>query len=170
VSRSGPRCWAASTTDVKTPLTASALCGCLLLTGCRAVRAEGRSKAEADLVISSGSPARFLLFAVAQQRGGPWRFPLHEVLAELAARLRGQPLDLDLAAVDGLDSARLPWAAAVANLVGQCPSYAPNRLYSAPAPPGRRMAFELRVGRFWGQGPASPEDQRSQALMPFQRS
>ncbi len=157
--------------DLKTPLTRLRLRLSLLgspVPGDRAAPAgldpQGRAKAEADLDDLERITGQFLLFAGGGAAEAAVTVPLAELLAELAARYDGQPLELDLTPV----TARVQPIAlgrAVANLVDNALSYGepPVRLLLRPWDVD---GFELQV---WDRGPGIAADRRSQALMPFQR-
>ncbi|MCP9800959.1 ATP-binding protein [Synechococcus sp. RedBA-s] len=144
--------------DLKTPLTRLRLR--LSLLG----DASASAKAGADLDDLERITGQFLLFAGGGGAEEAVSVPLAELLAELAARYDGQPVELDLAPV----TARVQPIAlgrAVANLIDNALSYGqpPVRLVLRAR---HQDGFELQV---WDQGEGIAEDQRSQALMPFQR-
>ncbi len=153
--------------DLKTPITRLRLRFSLL--GGQAaegtgLKAAGRAKAEADLDDLERITGQFLLFAGGGASEQAVEVPLEELLAELAARYDGRPLELELTPT----TARVQPIAlgrAVANLVDNALSYGepPVRLVLQP---WGEDGFELQV---WDRGAGIPEEQRSQALMPFQR-
>jgi two-component system osmolarity sensor histidine kinase EnvZ len=153
--------------DLKTPITRLRLRLSLLGSGGLGGAdqgGEGRAKAEADLDDLERITGQFLLFAGGGGSERVVEVPLEELIAELAARYDGQPLQLELTPV----TARVQPIAlsrAVANLVDNALSYGepPVRLTLRPSGEG---GFELEV---WDRGAGIAEDQRSQALMPFQR-
>jgi len=148
--------------DIKTPLTRLRLR--LSLLPAAGLTAEGRGKAEADLDDLERITGQFLLFAGGGSSEPAVEVPLHEVIAELAARYDGQPLDLDLAAVTA-SIQPIALGRAVANLVDNALSYGQPPVLLRLLP-WQKDGFELQI---WDRGPGIAEDQRSQALMPFQR-
>jgi two-component system osmolarity sensor histidine kinase EnvZ len=144
--------------DLKTPLTRLRLRLSLLGDGAASARAE------ADLDDLERITGQFLLFAGGGGAETPVRVPLAELLAELAARYDGQPVELDLAPVTATVQP-IALGRAVANLIDNALSYGqpPVRLVLRP---WNGDGFELQV---WDQGEGIAEDQRSQALLPFQR-
>ena len=123
-----------------------------------------RSKAEADLDDLERITGQFLLFAGGGGSEQAVEVPLEALLAELAARYDGRPLELDLSPVQAWVQP-IALGRAVANLIDNALSYGepPVRLRLRPLP---RQGFELEV---WDQGQGIAEEQRSQALLPFQR-
>ena len=123
-----------------------------------------RSKAEADLDDLERITGQFLLFAGGGGSEQAVEVPLEALLAELAARYDGRPLELDLSPVQAWVQP-IALGRAVANLIDNALSYGEPqvRLRLRPLP---RQGFELEV---WDQGQGIAEEQRSQALLPFQR-
>jgi two-component system osmolarity sensor histidine kinase EnvZ len=144
--------------DLKTPLTRLRLRLSLLGDGAASARAE------ADLDDLERITGQFLLFAGGGGAETPVRVPLAELLAELAARYDRQPVELDLAPVTATVQP-IALGRAVANLIDNALSYGqpPVRLVLRP---WNGDGFEIQV---WDQGMGIAEDQRSQALLPFQR-
>jgi two-component system osmolarity sensor histidine kinase EnvZ len=145
--------------DIKTPLTRLRLR--LSLGG---LAAEAREKAEADLDDLERITGQFLLFAGGGGSELPVEVPLHHYLAELAARYDGQPLELDLLAMTAWIQP-IALGRAVGNLIDNALSYGqPPVLLRLLA--WQADGFELQI---WDQGAGIVEEQRSEALMPFQR-
>ncbi|MGB5239770.1 MAG: ATP-binding protein [Prochlorococcaceae cyanobacterium] len=144
--------------DLKTPLTRLRLR--LSLLG----DASASARAGADLDDLERITGQFLLFAGGGGGETAVSVPLAELLAELAARYDGQPVELDLAPVTATVQP-IALGRAVANLIDNALSYGqpPVRLVLRA---WQQDGFELQV---WDQGEGIAEDQRSQALMPFQR-
>lgn len=148
--------------DLKSPLTRLRL-RLSLGRGPDLVSSE-RAKAEADLDDLERITGQFLLFAGGGGSELAVEVPLEELLAELAARYDGRPLELDLTPVQAWVQP-IALGRAVANLIDNALSYGepPVRLRLRPLP---RQGFEMEV---WDQGKGIAESQRSQALLPFQR-
>lgn len=144
--------------DLKTPLTRLRLRLSMLGDGAASARAG------ADLDDLERITGQFLLFAGGGGGEAAVQVPLAELLAELAARYDGQPVELDLAPVTATVQP-ITLGRAVANLIDNALSYGqpPVRLVLRA---WQKDGFELQV---WDQGQGIAEEQRTQALMPFQR-
>ncbi|MEN9879009.1 MAG: hypothetical protein RLZZ158_2048 [Cyanobacteriota bacterium] len=140
--------------DLKSPITRLRL---------RLAMESGSPQAQADLDALERITGQFLLFAGGGQAEQRVRLPLQDLIGELAARYDGQPLELDLEAIEALVQP-VALGRAISNLVDNALTYGePPVLIKL-----QRQAGELSIC-IQDQGPGIAKGQRDQALMPFQR-
>ncbi|MEX0589055.1 MAG: ATP-binding protein [Cyanobium sp.] len=147
--------------DLKSPLTRLRL-----RLGLAGLAPSDLHKAEADLASLERITGQFLLFAGGGDNEPPVAVPLEQLLAEQAAGLAAEELELDLEPLVRLVQP-VALARAVANLIDNARSHGapPLRLeLRAAEPAGEGFRIVL-----WDSGPGIPVEQWDQALMPFQR-